>query len=220
LLAKSHPIAADDNGAGSNSSYYVDYVSRDLGKIVELVVPEGRQGPPNLLSTKQVRFQRSNWLFGISPAQILENWRSKRVIDPQKVDQVISLLATRTMTSTDPVEPPTSSASRLSRNEIFKRIEEVRERHKRLRERRWVQPVSHTPQIQVASFLPFGKQGDGEQEELPIDIEFENEWETTSDWNEDDDEAADEENRLCFASDNSLGERGYPVGSRDAMDVS
>lgn len=38
---------------------------------------------------------------------------------------------------------------------------------------------------------------DGEAE-LPIDIEFENEWETMSDWNEDDDEAAAEEVELCF----------------------
>lgn len=33
---------------------------------------------------------------------------------------------------------------------------------------------------------------------LPIDIEFENAWETTSDWNEDDMEAVAEEDVLCF----------------------
>jgi len=38
-------------------------------------------------------------------------------------------------------------------------------------------------------------------EGLPIDVEFENAWETTSDWNEDDDEAALEENALCFPED-------------------
>lgn len=89
----------------------------------------------------------------------------------------------------------------LSRNEIFKRIEEDRERHKRLRERRWVQPISHNPNshllTQLASFMPDTEDADGESE-LTIDIEFDNEWETTSDWNEDDDEAADEENRLCY----------------------
>ena len=36
-------------------------------------------------------------------------------------------------------------------------------------------------------------------EELIQDIEFENEWETASDWNEDDNDAADEENDLCFS---------------------
>lgn len=35
-----------------------------------------------------------------------------------------------------------------------------------------------------------------------MDIEFENEWETTSDWNEDDDEAIGEEAQLAFPNDN------------------
>ena len=55
LLAKSHSDAVSQNGTSSQNSYYVDYVSRDLNKIVESVVPEGRQGLPNLMSTKQVR---------------------------------------------------------------------------------------------------------------------------------------------------------------------
>lgn len=131
--------------------------------------------------------------------KILESWRSKRVIDPQKVEDVISSLDTRD-TSLDSL-PTTSSSYRkesLPRNEVFKRIEEDRERHKRLRERRWVQPITHNPHPpQLASFMPLTSRGDGE-EELTIDIEFENEWETTSDWNEDDEEAAVEESDLCF----------------------
>jgi len=38
---------------------------------------------------------------------------------------------------------------------------------------------------------------DGE-EESTIDIEFENQWETASDWNKDDDDAVGEENDLCY----------------------
>ena len=61
--------------------------------------------------------------------------------------------------------------------------------------------MSHNPHSLhpplLASFLPLTDDGDGE-EELTLDIEFENDWETTSDWNEDDDEAALEENALCF----------------------
>ena len=102
--------------------------------------------------------------------------------------------------------PPVAS---LSRSDIFKRIEEDRERHKRLRERRWVQPISRnpTPHLppQLASFLPLTDDRDGD-EELAIDIEFENQWEATSDWNEDDDDAAAEENGLCFPLD-----RGGPM---------
>ena len=35
---------------------YLFFISRDLKKIIDLIVPEGRQGLPNLISTKQVRF--------------------------------------------------------------------------------------------------------------------------------------------------------------------
>ena len=64
-----------------------------------------------------------------------------------------------------------------------------------------MQPISHNISSHLsstlASFLPLT---DG-QEELSIDIEFENEWETTSDWNEDDDEAVAEESELCFPAE-------------------
>ena len=54
LVVKSHPSMAAPPGAPA-TSLYVDYVTRDLGKIVDLVVPEGREGLPNMMSTKQVR---------------------------------------------------------------------------------------------------------------------------------------------------------------------
>ncbi|KAG6844942.1 hypothetical protein H0H87_002275 [Tephrocybe sp. NHM501043] len=188
------PFESHSKGQESDSDLYVSFVTRDLGKIVENVVPKGRQGLPNLVSTKQ----------------ILQSWRSKRVIDPQTVDDVLTSLNGR---QSEPTHPSSSSStssshhaslSRNERNEIFKRIEEDRERHKRLRERRWVQPITHNPasnqQPPLASFMPLTNPGDGAQE-LTIDIEFENEWETTSDWNEDDVEAATEEAVLCFPAE-------------------
>ncbi|ESK96299.1 hypothetical protein Moror_7085 [Moniliophthora roreri MCA 2997] len=189
LLVKTHSEA-------SNTNLYVDYVSRDLPKIVENVVPEGREGLPNLVSTRQ----------------ILESWRTKRVIDPQVIEAVLSVLESRKVQiqANDPgaekdapfVRDKKQPSSRLPRQEVFRRIEEDRERHKRLRERRWVQPITHNPATQMqmpglTSFLPLTEKGDGEFE-LSIDIEFENEWETLSDWNEDDDEACAEENALCY----------------------
>lgn len=102
----------------------------------------------------------------------------------------------------DILAQPTSASdasSTFSRNEVFRRIEEDRERHKRLRERRWVQPISYSNQPhQVASLIPLPENEEGDSNELAIDIEFDNEWETTSDWNEDDDEAVAEENNLCY----------------------
>ncbi|GLB38017.1 putative CTD kinase subunit gamma CTK3 C-terminus [Lyophyllum shimeji] len=153
LLVKSH-----STGQGEQSDLYVKYVTRDLGTIVENVVPPGRQGLPNLVSAKQ----------------ILESWRSKRVIDPQKVDDVLSSLNARQTTSDQTTSSSHAHHGPLSRNEIFKRIEEDRERHKRLRERRWVQPVTHNPASHqvppLASFMPLTSSGDGAQE-LTIDIE-------------------------------------------------
>ncbi|KAG0706060.1 CTD kinase subunit gamma CTK3-domain-containing protein [Suillus ampliporus] len=192
LLAKAHQLPEQGSSSSKqiNNALYVDYVSRDLTQIVECVVPVGRQGLPNLPSTKQ----------------ILENWRTKRIIEPQKVDEVLSLLSSRDVapdaTSTSAAPSTTAkSEPHLSRGEIFKRIEEDRERHKRLRERRWVQAQPHSgPAVPsystfaLASFLPLS---DAENAELALDIEFENEWEATSDWNEDDVEATAEERELC-----------------------
>ena len=123
---------------------------------------------------------------------------------------------------------------------MVKRIEEDRERHKRLRERRWVQPISYSKDglgssiyslPGLACFMPDADaivNGDREMAqqdidmedrggdasktggigvggEATLDIEFDNEWETTSDWNEDDDEAVREENDLCFGPNASAG---------------
>ena len=122
------------------------------------------------------------------------------MLDPQKVDEVLTKLESRKEVMEEP-DQTRGSRDPLPRQEIFKRIEEDRERHKRLRERRWVQPISHNPHSllppTLAAFLPLADDGDGEQE-LTLDIEFDNDWETTSDWNEDDDDAAEEENLLCF----------------------
>ncbi|KAF8726188.1 hypothetical protein AX14_007957 [Amanita brunnescens Koide BX004] len=189
LLVKSRSNSiSSEPSAKANAGLYVDYLARDVAKIVECVVPGGRQGLPNLISTKQ----------------ILENWRSKRIIDPQKVDEVVTSLNKRNDTTEEQQQQKSASTTTLSRNDVFKRIEEDRERHKRLRERRWVQPISHNISSHLsstlASFLPLTDTPEG-QEELPIDIEFENEWETTSDWNEDDEDAVAEESELCFPAE-------------------
>ncbi|KAJ7855911.1 CTD kinase subunit gamma CTK3-domain-containing protein [Mycena olivaceomarginata] len=178
LLVKSHSSSI---GSDPGNNQYVDFC----------IVPAGREGLPNLTSTKQ----------------ILENWRSKRVVDPQIVDDVLSALEKRTPPVASQVSPAASAPNRrsshssLSRSEVFKRIEEDRERHKRLRERRWVQPIAHRApgQMNMLSFLPLA--GENDDEVLAVDVEFENDWETTSDWNEDDDEAAQDESDLCFPAE-------------------
>ncbi|KDR69879.1 hypothetical protein GALMADRAFT_76955 [Galerina marginata CBS 339.88] len=190
LMVKSNSKSERSRAANANG-LYVQFVARDLTRIIESIVPEGKQGLPNLVSTKQ----------------ILENWRSKRYLDPQKVDEVFTMLDARPRVSSDaPVSSssnkrPHSPRQNLPHKEVMARFEQDRERHKRLRERRWVQPTSHNPASfqapQLASFYPVTEPADG-QEELALDIEFENEWETTSEWNEDDDDAIKEEGQLAF----------------------
>lgn len=102
------------------------------------------------------------------------------------------------VTALGPTFPASASATSalppktMSRDDVFKRIEADRERHKRLREKRWVQPIPQTlgATYQLASCT---LAVDGH-----LDAEFEDAWEATSDWNEDDDEAALEEASLCF----------------------
>lgn len=137
--------------------------------------------------------------------------------------------------STPGPAPPSSKTSEphISRGEIFKRIEEDRERHKRLRERRWVQTqaqslpssivsghaVAYNP-YGLASFFPLS---DTENAEVALDIEFENEWEATSDWNEDDVEAIMEERELCYPHLRRKGTDGADVddgGGEEPMDLS
>ena len=173
--------------------------------------------------------------------------------------------AAATSTTQDPssdVQGENTDSHAFSRNEVFKRIEEDRERHKRLRERRWVQPIVHRPQSVpiLASFAPLPVDNVPPEEppfstdlnaiekeaptppgptsnpatkssntarrtsvpDLPIDIEFDNAWETTSDWNEDDDEAVAEENALCYPNaairfDLGPGDGQLALGSTKAV---
>jgi len=92
--------------------------------------------------------------------------------------------------------------------EIHKRIEQDRERQKRLRERRWVQPVQqHTPNFQPQPLACFYPLDSTPPDELALDIEFANEWENTSDWNPDDVEAITEEDVLAFPLERRIDER-------------
>ncbi|KAL5531820.1 hypothetical protein ACEPAF_5383 [Sanghuangporus sanghuang] len=258
-LCEASRLSKASFGPGSTSSsasgnLYVDFVARDLSTIVDYVVPSGREGLINLMSA----------------VQILENWRNKRVIETQKVEEVLSKLESQKAgmhaAATSSAQDASSNAQgtsenaeshAFSRNEVFKRIEEDRERHKRLRERRWVQPLVHGPQSApiLASFAPLPAEmtssisssanlGAEEKEEntsgvtvppssdptsnpvptssrtalpsnapdLPIDIEFDNAWETTSDWNEDDDEAVAEENSLCYPNAATRFDSGKGAG--------
>ncbi|WVQ67416.1 uncharacterized protein L199_005612 [Kwoniella botswanensis] len=102
---------------------YPQLVTQNLQDIVGKVVPDGRDRVLNLRSAKQ----------------ILESWRLRRVIDHDVVEEALKFLEGRTH-SDDPSNKR-SHEQAFSKNEILRRMEEDRERHKRLRERIWILPI-------------------------------------------------------------------------------
>jgi hypothetical protein len=111
------------NADASNSSPYVNFVTRGLGKIVDHVVPLRRQGLPNLTSIKQVfRRQcfhplRDNYAVHADTRNLTKKTRYQ---SPSLNDRDAALYS------------PTASrhSSHLPQSEVFRRIEEDQEQHK------------------------------------------------------------------------------------------
>lgn len=173
-------MEASSSASAADAGVYVPLVQRDLNKLVTLVVPPTKEGILNSLSAQQ----------------ILKSWKTRRVIDPSRVEAAEALLIAQKsqcgfavlvvlivlyssflcyvnrsqqqhQNGHAPAAPGKSSAAtKFSRNDILRRIEDDRERvrhlslsltfhflhfdlicslqHKRLRERAWVLPVPST----------------------------------------------------------------------------
>ncbi|RSH89043.1 hypothetical protein EHS25_002705 [Saitozyma podzolica] len=195
-------LAEASTSLGPQDAPYLDFISRDLGLIVERVVPDTREGVLNLKSAKQrgggqraesrrkyvgnraalecaeneasgdnlapvagaralqarrreakgarKRKRQYTWhrtalgwaLLIRWTLQILESWRTRRIIPPEIIDSALAKL--------DSPRDGTSPKKRgreetFSRNDILRRMEEDRERHKRLRERIWILPIPSLP---------------------------------------------------------------------------
>ncbi|GAA6011857.1 hypothetical protein JCM11491_000773 [Sporobolomyces phaffii] len=108
---------------------YRALVERDLATVVDQVVPrESKQGVLNHMSAMQV----------------LKSWRTKRLLDGDTLDQVITTLRDRKHAAGGDEQASATTFTDFSRNDILRRIEDDRERHKRLRERIWVLPIPST----------------------------------------------------------------------------
>ncbi|KAG8959282.1 hypothetical protein FRC03_008202 [Tulasnella sp. 419] len=122
LQANTQAVSASRGSRKPTS--YIPYVSRDLQKVVELVVPDNRDGLINLASTRQ----------------ILDSWRSKRVIETEVLNPVVEVLDKREE-HLRALAPSSTSKTDVNRDEIMRRFEEDRERHKVLRQKRWYLPA-------------------------------------------------------------------------------
>lgn len=156
---------------------------------------------------------REGLLNARSARLILESWRARRVLDPVAVDAALAILAQRGAGATR--AEGSSSSPRMGRSDILRRIEEDRERQKRLRERMWILPIpplrtAGTANPSPASPSPFaltpasprpggeGGRGPGGAKVKqhmppprpppvqPLDVEFEQMWEGASDLDDDD----------------------------------
>ncbi|GAA5834881.1 hypothetical protein JCM11251_002052 [Rhodosporidiobolus azoricus] len=138
LLDKEGPkVVARRAGAGVvGTGSYRALVERDLAKMVKHVVPESREGVLNWMSTQQV----------------LRSWKTRRLLDSDVLDAVTAELEDR-KAALHADHSDTTAFANFSRNDILRRIEDDRERHKRLKERIWVLPVPSTiyPTVAPAS---------------------------------------------------------------------
>ncbi|KAJ1732523.1 hypothetical protein H4S06_005099 [Coemansia sp. BCRC 34490] len=135
---------------------WVDLIRKDVVRLVRDVVPESPAGDGNV---PQVR-------------KVVSGWRRKGVFDKKVLASVDKLLANRAgggataeqnnnTSSNGNAATAAESSGGMKHQEILRRIEEDRERHKRHKEDAWIRPSNE-----------------------PAHCELEAYWETTSDFND------------------------------------
>ncbi|KAK9454712.1 CTD kinase subunit gamma CTK3-domain-containing protein [Dipodascopsis uninucleata] len=136
-----------DNCMRAGFTDYVDMVNRDLWEILDKVVPPAQGALANVALARQA----------------LENFKQKGLINEDRISDTERLLLEREkLVSKDEFQVRRELPS-FSKEEILRRMEEDRERHKRMRENIWVIPPGDALQLEFASA-----------------------WETTSDLDDDD----------------------------------
>ncbi|EPY50582.1 domain kinase I gamma subunit [Schizosaccharomyces cryophilus OY26] len=100
------------------TSGYITMITRDILKLVEYVVPIGIAGAANAPEVRKV----------------LHSLRLKNIIDDARLQEAMNLVDAHEQASKAGEDQGTAS---ISRADILKRLEEDRERHKRMRENIW-----------------------------------------------------------------------------------
>ncbi|KAI8391183.1 CTD kinase subunit gamma CTK3-domain-containing protein [Radiomyces spectabilis] len=99
---------------------YIELTRRDFIPIVRAVVLNDAKGVVNLPNTRK----------------ILNNWKRKAIFEPAAFEEVDRLLSESDASSAQTA----SSSDGFTKEDILRRMEEDRERHKRLREEIWIRP--------------------------------------------------------------------------------
>ncbi|KAF9901318.1 hypothetical protein EC991_006274 [Linnemannia zychae] len=106
-------------------SGYIDLIQKNLPKIIECVTPSGPKGNVNVAGTKK----------------ILELWRARKLFSESALDKVEKPLLARELGA----NAPASFDTGFTKDDILKRMDEDRERHKRIREEIWIRPSEEDP---------------------------------------------------------------------------
>lgn len=145
-----------DASARESHTAYIRMMERDILRVVDAVAPEDGSGAANV---KVVR-------------KVLQALQQKSFLLPQTILEIEECLKERdTLPSSSPADVEMTPASRngnvayvkLDKKQVEQRIEEDRERHKRLRENIWAVPRNED-----------------------LEVEFGKLWDETSDLGEDD----------------------------------
>ncbi|KAF9580562.1 hypothetical protein BGW38_002730 [Lunasporangiospora selenospora] len=147
-------------------SGYIELIQKNLGKIIDCVTPSGPKGNVNVAGTKK----------------ILELWKARRIFQPGAIEAVEKPLLSRDLGSA-----ATSTAeTALTKEDILRRMDEDRERHKRIREEIWIRPSDEPPEA-----------------------EFLQQWDEVSDMDENDYENIESDNQKYLPGYPWLGETDY-----------
>lgn len=148
--------------ARDNHHDYVRMMQRDILRIVDAVAPEDGSGAANVKVVRKVLhgLQQKSFLLAQTVTEIEECLSERDTCpDPVNLSSPVQDVEMGGMKAEKKV-----NGQRLDKKQIEQRIEEDRERHKRLREHIWAVPADKNA----------------------VDAEFDRLWEETSDLGEDD----------------------------------
>ncbi|SPC65531.1 uncharacterized protein UHOD_00710 [Ustilago sp. UG-2017b] len=200
LLFLIDSIFTDETLSPTIRSFFRRHLERDLYALFDLAIPEGRWDA--LLNVPAVE-------------KILAAWKARLILDRSTFEDLETMLEVR-KASLYALSPERRNLTLLPPNDIQRRIEEDRERHKRLRERSWILPPTafthqslfgtrpeqldstHLTRVQRPSKKVEGKDADGDGVWNTQDLDFNQMWEETSDFNDDDVEDILEDEKLSW----------------------
>ncbi|KAJ2849359.1 hypothetical protein IWW36_002675 [Coemansia brasiliensis] len=110
-------------------------VSKDLASIIHKVTPETSAGSSNVLQTHKV----------------VSNWQRKKLFDKAELDKLSKMLAKR-VGDVSGSASVSANESGMRHQDILKRIEEDRERHKRHKEDAWIRPANESPRDELNAY--------------------------------------------------------------------